>query len=160
PLEVNVVGHSKGGALAQTVAVWLRDALDSAHPQQGWDPSGRARVACYAFAGPTPGNAGFARRIERILGASHHHLRNMNDIVTRAWQTDELRGIPALYGRRSSEFKGLIALIVDDVERRGYRQAQLGVTPFPGELDDHRTFAAEFVHQHLQSYLARTNLDK
>lgn len=158
PLEIIVTGHSKGGALAQAVAVWLKDALDSADPQESWDPARRAQVACHVFAGPTPGNAGFARRIERTLGQHHHHLRNMNDLVTRAWQVDELRQIPALYGERSAGFERVIALITDEIERFGYRQAQLGVTPFPGELDAKRDFANEFVYQHLDAYLAKTKL--
>jgi Lipase (class 3) len=94
PLEIAVTGHSKGGALAQVVAVWLKDALDAADPRESWDPTRNARVECYAFAGPTPGDVGFARRIERTLGANHHLLRNTNDVVTSAWQADELRRIP------------------------------------------------------------------
>ena len=158
PLEVVVTGHSKGGALAQAVAVWLKDALDSADPRERWAPGGRAQVACYAFAGPTPGNAGFARRIERALGPHHRHLRNMNDLVTHAWQVDELREIPALYGERSEVFARLIGSIADDVDRLDYRHAQLGVTAFRGELDPDRNFAHELVHQHLDAYLAKTGL--
>jgi len=164
PLEVIVAGHSKGGALAQAVAVWLRDALDSGEPGESWDPSRSARVACYAFAGPTPGDAGFARRIERTLGPNLRHLRNMNDIVTRAWQADELRGIPDLYGDRTAVFKPLVKLIVDDVAWLGYQHAPPGVTPFKGELGDgegtstKRDFATEFVYQHLDGYLAKTKL--
>ncbi|MGH7302811.1 MAG: lipase family protein, partial [Candidatus Rokuibacteriota bacterium] len=158
PLEVVVTGHSKGGALAQAVAVWLKDALDSADPRESWDPDRRARVECYAFAGPTAGNTGFARRIERALGPHHHHLRNMNDLVTHAWQVDELRQIPALYGERSAMFERLIGLIAADVDRLGYRHPELGVTPFRGELDTSRNFASEFVYQHLDAYLAKTGL--
>jgi hypothetical protein len=160
PLEVVVTGHSKGGALAQAVAVWLKDALDSADPRECWDPGRRARVECYAFAGPTPGNTGFARRIARALGPHHHHLRNTNDLVTHAWQVDELRQIPALYGERTAVFDRLIALIADDVDRLDYRHAEPGVTKFSGELDTKRDFAHEFVYQHLDAYLARTELHR
>ena len=153
PLEIAVTGHSKGGALAQVVAVWLKDALDSADPRESWDSTRAARVECYAFAGPTPGDAGFARRIERTLGANHRHLRNTNDVVTNAWQR-----IPALYGGRSAVFEPLIESVAGDVERFGYRHAHLGVTPFAGELDAGRDFAHEFVYQHLEAYLARTRL--
>lgn len=162
PLEVVVTGHSKGGALAQAVAVWLQDALDSADPAERWSGSGGASVSCYAFAGPTPGNAGFARRIERTLGQNHHHLRNMHDIVTRAWQVDELRGIPELYGARSAVFKPLVKLITDDVAELGYQHAQRGVTSFEGDLGNgeagKRDFATEFVYQHLDGYLEKTQL--
>jgi hypothetical protein len=163
PLEVVVTGHSKGGALAQTAAVWLKDALDSAaDPAERWDANRGASVACYAFAGPTPGNTGFAKRIERTLGQNHHHLRNMHDIVTRAWQVDELDGIPALYGARTAVFTPLVKLITDDVAKLDYRHAQLGVTPFEGKLGNGeagpRDFATEFVYQHLDAYLEETKL--
>jgi Lipase (class 3) len=158
PLEVVVTGHSKGGALAQAVAVWLKDSLDSPDPQECWDPTRRARIECYAFAGPTPGNAGFARRVEQKLGPHYHHFRNMNDIVTHAWQVDELRAIPALYGDRSAAFKKLVGIISNEVERHGYRQATLGVTRFSGALDTKRSFASEFVYQHLDAYLAEVGL--
>src|SRR5262245_1838210 len=68
PLEVIVTGHSKGGALAPAVALWLKDALDSGREDESWDPSRRARVRCHAFAGPTPGNEAFAARIGEKLG--------------------------------------------------------------------------------------------
>src|SRR5262249_47650259 len=37
PMEVVVTGHSKGAALAQAVAVWLKDAGDAADPRERWD---------------------------------------------------------------------------------------------------------------------------
>jgi hypothetical protein len=162
PLEVVVTGHSKGGALAQAAAVWLKDALDSADAAERWDGGRGASVSCYAFAGPTPGDTGFARRIERTLGQNHHHLRNMHDIVTRAWQVDELRGIPELYGARTAVFKPLVKLISDDVAQLDYRHARLGVTSFEGKLGNgesgKRDFATEFVYQHLDGYLEETKL--
>jgi len=63
PLDVTVTGHSKAAALAQAVALWLREALDV--PPERWDAGRGARVHCYAFAGLTPGNAAFARRSRR-----------------------------------------------------------------------------------------------
>jgi len=158
PMEVVVTGHSKGAALAQAVAVWLKDAVAAADLRERWAPAGSVRVACYAFAGPTPGNTGFARRIERLLGEDHHHLRNTSDLVTHAWQADEVREIPALYGRRSAIFERLIASIATDIERLGYRHAQTGATRFSGALDARRDLAHEAVFQHLDAYLAQAGL--
>jgi len=158
PLQVTVTGHSKGGALAPTVALWLKDALDAPDAAECWDTSRHAQVLCHAFAGPTPGNAEFANRIDAVLGASHHHLRNTNDIVTHAFQIDELEQIPGLYGPHTAAFSGLVGGIIALVRASSYRQAISGVTRFAGDLDPHRLLPAEFVHQHLDAYLAELGL--
>jgi hypothetical protein len=155
-LDVSVTGHSKGAALAQTVALWLREALDQ--PDERWDAGRGARVACHAFAGPTAGNAAFAARLEARLGQDHHHLRNRHDVVTHAWQSDELRQIPTLYGRRTALFEGMIASIVNDVGPLDYRQARTGVRTIEGPLEPTRGFALEFAYQHLDAYLAALGL--
>jgi len=157
PLDVTVTGHSKGAALAQAVALWLREALDS--PPERWDAGRGARVHCYGFAGPTPGNAAFAQRFEGALGATHHHVRNMHDIVTHAWQPDELRQIPALYGSRTALFKPVIDTIVAATEPLGYRHVQPGVRAIAGPLVASRSFVQEFIHQHLDAYLHELGLD-
>jgi lipase (class 3) len=158
PLEVVVTGHSKGGALAPTVALWLKEALASGDPAECWDTSRSARVSCHAFAGPTPGNAAFASRLDAVLGPDHHHLRNMNDVVTHAWQDDELRQIAELYNSRSARLAPLLAFIARDVRPLDYRQAQMGVRAFAGKLDFDRSFGTEFVHQHMDAYLEELEL--
>lgn len=158
PLDVTVTGHSKGGALASTVALWLKDALGSADTTEHWDGRRGACVSCYAFAAPTPGNAAFANRIDRVLGRHHHHLRNTNDVVTHAWQADELAQIPELYAPRHTVLERLIPMIVSRVKGLDYRQARAGVTTFAGALDPARSFPAEFIHQHLDAYLDKLDL--
>jgi lipase (class 3) len=156
PLDVTVTGHSKGAALAQAVALWLREALDA--PDERWDAGRGARVSCHVFAGPTPGNATFAERIDRVLGPRHQHVRNRHDIVAHAWQADELREIPGLYGSRTALFEPVVATIVRDVERLDYRHARSGVRMIEGRLDPGRGFALELIHQHLDAYLAALDL--
>ncbi len=157
-LDVHVTGHSKGGALAPAVALWLKDALGSTDPEECWDRSRRARVTCYAFAGPTPGNAAFAHRIDCVLAGDHHHRRNTNDLVTHAWQVNDLEQIPGLYGERSALFGALIPGIVASVRDLGYRHAQAGMDPFAGALDPKRLLASELIHQHLDAYLDKLEL--
>jgi hypothetical protein len=158
PLDVAVTGHSKGGALATTVALWLKDALASPDAAEHWDSHGGARVSCHAFAAPTPGNAAFAARIDRVLASDHHHLRNTNDIVTHAWQVDELERIPDLYAPRRTVLEPLIPVIASRVGGLDYRQARVGVTTFAGALDAKRPFEMEFIHQHLDAYLDELDL--
>jgi len=123
PLDVTVTGHSKGGALASTVALWLKDAFASPDAAEHWDGRREPRVSCYAFASPTPGNAAFADRIDRLLAGDHHHLRNTNDVVTHAWQVDELEEIPDLYAPRRTVLEPLIPVIASRVRPLDYRQA-------------------------------------
>jgi hypothetical protein len=54
PIKVCVTGHSLGGCLAGTFALYLKDNRGS------WDSSGTSPVCCITFAGPTAGNATFA----------------------------------------------------------------------------------------------------
>ena len=158
PLDVTVTGHSKGGALAAAVALWLKDALASADTTEHWDGRRQACVSCYAFAAPTAGNAAFAKRIDRVLEHHHHHLRNTNDVVTHAWQAEELAQIPELYAPRHTVLEPLIPLIASRVKGLDYRQAREGVRTFAGALDPARSFAAEFIHQHLDAYLDELEL--
>lgn len=153
-----VTGHSKGGALATAVALWLKDALASPDTAEQWDGRRGARVSCYAFGAPTPGNTAFADRIDRVLASDHHHLRNRHDIVTQVWQVDELERIPDLYAPRRTVLEPLIPVIASRVRRLEYRQARAGVTTFAGALDAERAFEREFIHQHLDAYLDELDL--
>jgi hypothetical protein len=42
------------------------------------------------FAGPTPGNSAFAKRMMREFEGTHRRVVNTNDVVTHAWQVKRL----------------------------------------------------------------------
>jgi len=54
PIELCVTGHSLGGCLAGTLALYLKDNTAM------WDTSGKSSVSCITFAAPTAGNTTFA----------------------------------------------------------------------------------------------------
>jgi hypothetical protein len=91
PIEVTVSGHSLGGALSPTLALWLLDT------QKQWDHHTRAMISVYAYAGPTPGNDDFARYIDARFGDRLHRIANRLDVVTHAWNVGELAELKALY---------------------------------------------------------------
>ena len=91
PVEVTVGGHSLGGALAPTLALWLLDT------RKEWDPHGRASLSVYAYAGPTPGNEDFARYLDGRFGKRLHRIANPLDVVTHAWNVDDLAELKAIY---------------------------------------------------------------
>jgi hypothetical protein len=160
PLRVTVTGHSKGGALAPALALWLKEMQGSAGAR-GWDKTGQATVGCVTFAGPTPGNLAFAKRIESQL-RDHHRIANTNDIVTHGWEPTQLRAIGELYGEQSTPFKRLFDEVADEiadaVPKLDYRHAETGVVTFDGLVERNRDFVFEAIHQHLDAYLERFGL--
>jgi hypothetical protein len=68
-VTIYVTGHSLGGALAPTTALWLTDTQGASLPEDEycWDPDQKATVKTYAFAGATPGNGDFAWWINKQL---------------------------------------------------------------------------------------------
>jgi hypothetical protein len=91
PVEITVSGHSLGGALSPTLALWLLDT------QSHWDPHSRATIRVYAYAGPTPGNDRFAAYIDGRFGDRLHRIANPMDVVTHAWNVGDLAELKALY---------------------------------------------------------------
>ena len=91
PIEVTVSGHSLGGALSPTLALWLLDT------QKEWDHHTRAMISVYAYAGPTPGNADFASYIDGRFGDRLHRIANPMDAAPHAWNVGDLAELKALY---------------------------------------------------------------
>jgi MFS family permease len=91
PVDITVSGHSLGGALSPTLALWLQDIQDE------WDPGGLATLSVYSYAGPSPGNAHFADYLEERFGERLQRIYNPLDVVTHAWKVAELAELKALY---------------------------------------------------------------
>ncbi len=165
PLDVTVVGHSKGGAMAVALAAWLAETQGTTGPPaERWDPEGTATVRCATFAAPTPGNAAFAARVDTILGSRCIRVWNPFDIVTQAWTPTGVRGIPGLYGDAVIPVVGLQALadvVGAAVTGLGYAHAGM---PAPAAglgtaIDYERPlFVDQVVHQHLEAYLRAVEL--
>jgi hypothetical protein len=88
--ELRFTGHSLGGQLAQTMALWLVDALDPA------GDAAPARIDVASFAAPPAGNAAFAAYEASRLPA-HRRYVNELDIVPRAWNPESMATLPELY---------------------------------------------------------------
>jgi hypothetical protein len=89
--SIAVAGHSLGGALAPTLALWLEDE------RADWDPQGKSVLSVYALAGPTPGDADFAAYYNSRLKAATRRFHGPYDVVPHAWNIADLRTTPNLY---------------------------------------------------------------
>ncbi|HEV7503687.1 MAG TPA: lipase [Thermoanaerobaculia bacterium] len=129
PITINVAGHSLGGALSPTLALWLSDTRAS------WDPAGNATLAVLPSAGPTAGNAAFAQYSDSQIGSQVTRLYNPLDIVPKAWTTSDLQTIPNLYAPDIPPdlfVKGFADLAVDISKNGGYTQINLNAPPLSG----------------------------
>lgn len=135
PVEVVVTGHSLGGALSATFALYLAD-------QQGvagsWDPDFSVIVSAVPSAGATPGNINFAEHYDAVLGSRTNRLWNELDVIPHAWETDLLRQIPHLYFPYFAPNLALIGLvdatIADATRAATYKQINRQTPPLPGQV--------------------------
>jgi hypothetical protein len=167
-VEVVVTGHSKGGALSSTLALWLAQTqgTDGVRPHLQWDRDRRATVGCWSYAGPTAGNATFATMSDAVIGDRCHRVSNRLDMVPHAWQVRPggrkadgfyIENIPNLYGRGVHAIKALGPLarsVSRDVRPLDYRHVGKHVTELDGEVDPDKTlFTEQVAYQHMEAYL-------
>ena len=129
-VRVDVTGHSKGGALSIACAQWLADSQgDALDLASAWDPDRKSVVRCFSFAGPTPGNAAFAARVDSVLGARCPRVANALDPVPNAWAVRDadpqlcIERIPALYEPDQAPpaaLRDLAPVVADDVRPLRY----------------------------------------
>lgn len=163
--EIIVIGHSKGGALSTTMALWLADTRGPrSDPAEQWNRAGDAGVSAWSFAGPTAGNEQFARHSDRKLaGQSCRRIWNTSDIVPYAFLSDKLPTFPD-HTDLSGPGKVLLRLLLEEIAHGtsalNYRQVSGGGEQFDGKLVPASPFPVQLAHQHLDAYLENFKLNK
>jgi len=181
-LELFVTGHSKGGALAPALALFLSDTQNSdkvqvpAHYQ--WNPHSKAAIYCYSFAGPTPGNSAFADYFNEQLGRTFYRYANKLDLVTLAWHSEQLRKTADIFGDTISPPPGLDLLfnqMADEVTDMDYRhlgedyaepgfiqnRTEQHIVEFSGALRENNSgYLSQAIHQHVGGYIDVLGLDR
>ncbi len=149
-LSLEVTGHSLGGALAPTLALWLADTRAS------WDPSGTARIAVHPLAGPTAGNAAFAAYSDSRIGATTDRIHNPKDVVSLAWSVSAMKTIADIYepvARADAAERVLIDAACDAVRPKGYTQIEPNAPALPAALNPAETsFTGQAGWQHTCGY--------
>jgi triacylglycerol lipase len=167
PLSLAITGHSLGGALSPTVALWLHDV------QKEWDPAGHASLSVLPAAGPTAGNQAFANYSDAQIGAEVTRLHNPLDIVPHAWTTSDLQQLPTLYAPAiptSDLLNDLVDLAIDISKFGDYTQINLNAPPLPGsavntsQINPNASpfvnFLSQAVYQHIEAYFDLLGIPK
>lgn len=163
PIHLCVTGHSLGGCLAGTMALYLKEHRSS------WDTSGRSDVSCITFAAPTAGNKAFATHSDaqfngksgwpnwdQSLGTSCDTVRCDLDVAPKAWIARNLvhrtpdnayvSPLFSIYGKDLdiASFGEWAIFVVptvfppiaDVVAKEEYEQIESGAVPIKGTFND------------------------
>jgi triacylglycerol lipase len=148
--KLTVAGHSLGGTLASTLALYLHETFSTL----------AANLRCFAYAGATAGNAAFARYSDQVLQDKLTRIWNTMDVVPHAWDSAQLAQLKNLYsGIDTPWYVTDVAQAIIDLDL-GYTH----VSP-AYKLEGHQnsdpengTFKAQAGYQHIPAYLALLKL--
>ena len=177
-LELFVTGHSKGGALAPVLSLFLSDTQTNRIPvpdHYRWNPGSDAKIKCYAFAGPTPGNSDFASYFNKQLGRNFYRYSNELDMACHAW-TSDFRKVATIFGDKIEPIPGteeLLHEVANDMEALDYchpgqdyrvwsklrRVTGKHLFSFSGPLsDDMKSYTQQWAYQHVDAYIMALDL--
>lgn len=133
-LTLAVTGHSLGGALSPTMAVYLNDILQNGN---NWNSTNKVtgKIQAWPTAGPTPGEQNFAAHLETALDNTSQF--NMVDAIPHAWAKGDMLLIPFLYSGanqipNSLVVDGFVAYLEKQAFDAPYGYVQATRTGLPG----------------------------
>ena len=129
-IELSVTGHSLGGALAPTLALWLKDV------QWFWNPAGNVQISTMPTAGPSAGNSVFSRYSDTTLPTKR--FVNSLDVVPHAWNETTLKQAKNIYAPsipESPDIDALIGWAMQAVSGGDYLSIQPNSPPIAGEIN-------------------------
>ena len=155
-IELNVTGHSSGGALAPTLALWLKDI------QWFWNPAGNVEITAMPSAGPSAGNRAFAHYSDQTLATIR--FVNALDVTPHAWNEQTLGQLRNLYAPSIPEdplMDALIGWAMQAAAAGDYLSVQPGSPPIPSEInqeiiDPNRppfNYFVQWAYQHVEAYM-------
>jgi hypothetical protein len=151
--SVTVTGHSLGGEMASTVALWLADTQGDL-----WDSGKSATVNAYTYAAPTAGNARWAGYFDSRLGANTRRIWNPLDVVPYEWNVADLAKVAYLYlPDIVAPFwvTPFLAELMWSLEAQGYEQINIDQPPLQGGAvnENYPDFVSQMLYQHVQGYV-------
>ncbi len=150
-VNITFTGHSLGGALAPTLALWFKQSQKIG---SNWDPGNNAAVSTIPFAGATAGDGDFKNFFNGQFGSNCQRIHNTHDIVPHAWQTSDLAELPHLYSSAGIDMPESLKVVLEIVKLtvRGYEQVEVSF-PFDFPIDKSKdSYMAQAGYQHVYSY--------
>lgn len=144
-------GHSLGGALSPTMALWMKDIQDE-------ELKGDVTVSTVAFAGPSAGNKDFATYSDsRFEEGQCTRIWNNLDVVPYAWNTHSLSKLYSLYLPHlllpGPIMTGFISTLIAASLFTNYTQIQKKAPPLKGKFKPLLfNYFAQGVYQHVVGY--------
>jgi hypothetical protein len=126
-LTINFTGHSLGGLLAPTLALWFYDMMGTPDLKDFRD---NISIKVYGFAGPTAGDNKFAEYSDSILKApsffrSFTRYINKLDVAVNVWNKDDMKNILSFYGDDvpiTKFIKNMVELFIRKLSKLKYTQ--------------------------------------
>jgi len=158
-IDVHVTGHSLGGVLASTLALYLTDTQGSE-----WDPERRATLRATTFAAFSPGNADFASHSHAQLGSRCDRVANSLDLTPRVYADTDLETLAHIYEPEIPSgriFGAFLARTRRKLARAGISYVQLPAeAPLHGTLSaSSQSFIGQTMWQHVYGYVSLLGLD-
>jgi hypothetical protein len=155
----DVTGHSLGGVMSSTLALWLMNMQERYWPGKDVD------ISVYSFAGPTAGNQAFVDYSNETFNKNNEprcfRFENKLDVATMAWDEDKLAGVETLYPGITPSY--LEQKMIDAARKaaKGMGYKQIGVSrDIPAGVNEAlKDYIVQALYQHVFPYLQFIDAD-
>jgi hypothetical protein len=127
-VPIMMAGHSLGGALANTAAVWLVDQL----PRAG-GPKTAPAVVPFTFAAPTVSDSAFAKLFAQACPVAYHCVNSV-DVVPKAWM--DLEGISSSFSGPGQNLWNYSIILYTAVKTASLAAKGIDFALLPGTMDE------------------------
>jgi triacylglycerol lipase len=155
-ITFSVTGHSLGGALAPTFALYLNENWSTLTPTEIFKPE----ILTYAYAGPTAGNQKFVDLSNKVMGDHCKRFENSLDVVTHVWNAEIMKLLPTLYKYPQIPMHLLLEKILNNIaipaiQDKYYTQVEVKQAEIPSKEAKFLTrYVPQMIYQHVFPYIA------